>query len=127
MQDNPADTTASEGGEEGAAGTRAEIPLQTIVQGGADIHLQPMHSDVFSLPVPSRSEKNPKQLKNYIKVIIFLLAVNTEPQVSLCQGSNGLGNQESFICVSGFFFFFPLSSLLYLPHKELELLSGGEK
>lgn len=45
MWDNPA--RASEGGGEGAPGTRIEIALQTIVQGGADMHGQPVQSDVF--------------------------------------------------------------------------------
>lgn len=85
MWDNPVDTRASEGGGKGAPGTRTEIPLWTIVQGGAD-HLQPVLSDVFPFLVLQEVKKkqNAKQPKNYIKVIIFLLAVNTEPQVNLC-------------------------------------------
>lgn len=39
MWDSPADTTASEGGGEGAPGTRTEIALQIIVQGGPDTHM----------------------------------------------------------------------------------------
>lgn len=53
MRDNSAGTRDSEGGREGAPDTRAEIPVQTIVQGGADIHLQPVESFLFH----SRSEK----------------------------------------------------------------------
>ena len=56
-RNNPADTKVSaEGGEEGAPGARAEVPLQPVVKtmvrravplqsmevhGGADLHLQP--------------------------------------------------------------------------------------
>lgn len=56
MWDNLVDTRASEGGDKGAAGTRTEIPLQTIVQGGAD-HLQPVQSDVFPFLVHQEVKK----------------------------------------------------------------------
>lgn len=96
-----------------------QIPLQTIVQGGAHIHLQPVQSDVFPFPFLQEAKKTAKQPKNYIKVIIFLLSVN---KVKLCQGSDGLGNKgtrEFYLCFSFFLFFFLSSSLFYLPHKEL--------
>lgn len=62
MRDNSAGTRASEGGGEGAPDTRAEIPVQTIVQGGADIHLQPMESFLFLQEV-----KKPKTTQELYK------------------------------------------------------------
>lgn len=102
MWDNPA--RASEGGGEGAPGTRIEIALQTIVQGGADMHGQPVQSDVFPFLFLQEVKKTTKP-KTHIKIIIFLLTVNTEPQVNLCQGFNGLREPREFYLCFRFSFF----------------------
>lgn len=88
--------------------------------------MQPVQSDVFSFLFLQEVKKPTKQPKNYMKVIIFLLTVSSEPSVNLCQGSNGLGSKGVlFVFQVVAFFFFCLIKNWKISHHNIVSLHNN--